>query len=40
VRKIDVLALTALEVACESRNRLVDASVIGEAIKLCAEALV
>lgn len=40
LRKIDVLAQNALELACESRSRLVDASVVEEAVKQCAEALV
>lgn len=40
MRKIDVLAATALEVSCESKSKLVDASVVQEAVRLCAEALV
>lgn len=40
MRKIDVLAGTALEVASESKSKLVDAATIEEAIKRCSEALV
>ena len=40
LRKINVLAATALEVSCESKSKLVDASVVQEAVKVCAEALV
>jgi type II secretory pathway predicted ATPase ExeA len=40
LRKIDVLAGHALEVASESKSRLVDAGTIEEAIKRCSEALV
>lgn len=40
MRKLDVLAATALEAASETKNKLVDASVAQEAIKACAEALV
>jgi type II secretory pathway predicted ATPase ExeA len=40
MRRIDVLASNALEVACGGRSRLVDASTVQEAVKLCAEALV
>lgn len=39
LRKIDVLASTALEVATESRSPLVDASAIEQAVKRCAEAI-
>lgn len=40
LRKIDVLAASALEVACEGKGTLVDASVVEEAVKRCAEAIV
>lgn len=40
LRKIDVLAGQALEVASESKSKLVDAGTIEEAIKRCSEALV
>lgn len=40
MRKIDVLAATALELACDSKSKLVDASVVNGAVKDCAEALV
>lgn len=40
MRKIDVLAARTLDVACEGKSKLVDASVVGEAVELCAEALV
>lgn len=40
LRKVDVLASTALDVVCNGRSKLVDASVVEEAVKLCAEALV
>lgn len=39
MRKLDVLASTALDVACDGRSKLVDASVMAEAIKRCAEAI-
>jgi type II secretory pathway predicted ATPase ExeA len=39
MRKVDVLAATALEVAAEGKSKLVDASAIEEAIKRCSEAL-
>jgi len=39
MRKIDVLATTTLEVSCEGKSKLVDASVVQEAIKRCGEAL-
>lgn len=39
MRKIDILAMTALELACEARSKLVDSSVIQDAVKLCAEAI-
>jgi general secretion pathway protein A len=40
MRKVDVLAATALEVAAEGKSKLVDASAIEEAVKRCSEALV
>lgn len=40
MRKIDVLADHALELACDSKSKLVDASAVQQAIKVCAEALV
>ncbi|MFQ5961418.1 MAG: ExeA family protein [Candidatus Methylomirabilales bacterium] len=40
MRKIDVLASTALEVAAQGKSSLVDAAVVQEAVNLCAEALV
>lgn len=40
LRKLDVLAAAALEVACEGKGTLVDASVVEEAVKRCAEAIV
>jgi type II secretory pathway predicted ATPase ExeA len=40
MRKIDVLASRTLDVACEGKSKLVDASVVGTAAELCAEALV
>jgi type II secretory pathway predicted ATPase ExeA len=39
MRKIGVLATTALEVSCESKSKLVDAGVVQEAIKRCSDAL-
>ena len=39
-RKLDVLAATALEVACEGRSTIVDAAIIEKAVGQCAEALV
>jgi type II secretory pathway predicted ATPase ExeA len=40
MRKLDVLASTALEVACGGKSKLIDGPVVQEAVKLCAEALV
>ena len=40
MRKIGVLASIALEVACESKSKLVDAASVEEAVKRCSEALV
>jgi hypothetical protein len=40
LRKVGVLATSALEVACESKSKLVDASVVQEALKRTGEALV
>lgn len=40
LRKIDVLAHHALEVAAERKNSLVDAGVVEKAVKRCADALV
>ena len=40
LRKIDVLASAALEVSVEAKNRVIDASVIQDAVKRCAEAIV
>jgi type II secretory pathway predicted ATPase ExeA len=39
MRKIDVLATTALELSCESKSRLIDAGCIQKAVKVCAEAI-
>jgi len=39
LRKIDVLASAALDVACDGRSKLVDAAVVGEAVKRCHEAI-
>jgi general secretion pathway protein A len=39
VRKIDVLGLTCLEIACERKSTIVDGAVVQEAVKQCAEAL-
>jgi len=40
MRKIDVLASRALFLACEGKSKLVDASVVGDAVGLCGESLV
>ncbi|MEE4297864.1 MAG: AAA family ATPase [Pseudomonadales bacterium] len=40
LRKIDVVAGAALDLVCEGRARLVDAAIVEDAIRLCAEALV
>lgn len=40
MRKVNVVAEHALQLACEGRSKLVDASVVQQAVKLCAEALV
>lgn len=40
MRKIGVLASAALEIAAESKSKLVDTATIEEAIKRCGEALV
>lgn len=40
MRKINNLASSALEVAAGARSQLIDAGVIQEAVKLCAESLV
>jgi len=39
MRKIGVLATAALEVSCESKSKLVDAGVVQDAVKRCAEAI-
>jgi general secretion pathway protein A len=39
MRKVGVLAGTALEVSCESKSKLVDAGVVQDAVKRCAEAI-
>ena len=39
MRKVDVLASTALEISCESKSKLVDAATVEEAVKRCGEAL-
>jgi hypothetical protein len=41
MRKLDVLGQTALELACENpKTKLVDAGVMQESVKVCAEAIV
>lgn len=39
MRKIGTLATNAMEIACESKSKLVDATVVQEAVKLCREAI-
>jgi type II secretory pathway predicted ATPase ExeA len=39
MRKIDLLALNCLTVACEKKSSIIDGAVVQEAAKLCAEAL-
>jgi len=39
MRKIDSLAWSCLEVACERKSSLVDGTIVQEGVKLCAEAL-
>jgi len=39
LRKIDILATTCLEVACEGRGTVIDAGVVEKAVEQCAEAL-
>lgn len=40
LRKVDVLAAHALEVATEGKSAIVDAGVVEKAVELCAEALI
>jgi type II secretory pathway predicted ATPase ExeA len=40
LRKIDVLATHALEVASEGKSAIVDAGIVEKAVKRCAEALI
>jgi general secretion pathway protein A len=39
MRKVDVLAFTALEIASATKGTVVDGGIIQEAVQLCAEAL-